>query len=171
MYRVEHEELFASIREGKPINNGHYMCNSTMIGILGRQAAYTGATVTWDECLKNDERLGPTEYAWGDVLRSRVRRFPERRWRERHYADSFTMIAGSNSMNGGRRRALLHQHRHGRFVLHVGRAALAPRGRAAPFTILWMNSSFATTGGTITSGTRSMSPIVRLNSFSRMPIS
>ena len=25
MYDVEHEELFASIRSGNPINNGHYM--------------------------------------------------------------------------------------------------------------------------------------------------
>ncbi len=25
MYQVEHDELFASIRSGKPINNGHYM--------------------------------------------------------------------------------------------------------------------------------------------------
>jgi predicted dehydrogenase len=67
MYRVEHEELFAAIRNGAPINNGHYMCNSTLLALLGRQAAYTGAAVTWDECLNSAERLGPTEYAWGDV--------------------------------------------------------------------------------------------------------
>jgi predicted dehydrogenase len=67
MYRVEHEEMFAGIRAGKPINNGHFMCNSTMMGILGRQAAYTGAVVTWDECAKSDVRLGPTEYDWGGV--------------------------------------------------------------------------------------------------------
>jgi len=67
MYRVEHQELFKSIRDGKPINNGHYMCNSTMIGIMGRMAAYSGKTLTWDECINNDERLGPTEHAWTDV--------------------------------------------------------------------------------------------------------
>jgi myo-inositol 2-dehydrogenase/D-chiro-inositol 1-dehydrogenase len=67
MYRVEHQELFKSIRDGKPINNGHYMCNSTMIGLMGRMAAYTGKTLTWDECLASTERLGPTEYTWGDV--------------------------------------------------------------------------------------------------------
>jgi hypothetical protein len=64
--------MFAGIRAGKPINNGHYMCNSTMIGILGRQAAYTGGVVTWDDCMKSDVRLGPTEYAWGDIQESAV---------------------------------------------------------------------------------------------------
>lgn len=67
MYRVEHQEMFQSIRAGEPINNGHYMCNSTMIGIMGRMAAYSGKTLTWDECFQSDERLGPTDYAWTDV--------------------------------------------------------------------------------------------------------
>jgi len=67
MYRVEHEELFSSIRKGKPINNGEYMCNSTAIALMGRMAGYTGQTVTWDQLMNSTERLGPTEYAWGDV--------------------------------------------------------------------------------------------------------
>lgn len=67
MYRVEHEHFFKSIRAGEPINNGHYMCNSTMIGIMGRMAAYSGKTLTWDDCFNSDERLGPAEYSWTDV--------------------------------------------------------------------------------------------------------
>ena len=67
MYRNEHKEMFEAIRAGEPINNGHYMCNSTMIGIMGRMAAYTGRTLTWDECINSQERLGPSEYAWTDV--------------------------------------------------------------------------------------------------------
>ncbi|MDC0937290.1 gfo/Idh/MocA family oxidoreductase, partial [Pirellulales bacterium] len=67
MYRREHEELFRSIRAGQPINNGHYMCNSTMMAIMGRLAAYTGKTLTWEQCQASTERLGPTEYAWGDA--------------------------------------------------------------------------------------------------------
>src|ERR1700684_2904136 len=51
MYDVEHQELFASIRAGNPINNGDYMANSTMIGIMGRMVCYTGQTLTWEECL------------------------------------------------------------------------------------------------------------------------
>src|SRR5262249_29424013 len=41
MYDVEHEEFFASIRSGKHINNGDRMATSTMVGIMGRMAAYT----------------------------------------------------------------------------------------------------------------------------------
>jgi predicted dehydrogenase len=64
MYQVEHDEMFASIRRGAPLNNGHYMCNSTMIGLLGRMAGYTGQTVTWEQLEKSAERLGPAEYTW-----------------------------------------------------------------------------------------------------------
>ncbi|QDS96924.1 Gfo/Idh/MocA family oxidoreductase [Adhaeretor mobilis] len=67
MYRQEHKEMFESIRAGEPINNGHYMCNSTMIGVMGRMAAYSGKTVTWDECFNSEQRLGPTEFAWTDI--------------------------------------------------------------------------------------------------------
>jgi hypothetical protein len=67
MYQVEHDELFASIRKGEPINNGHYMCNSTMVAIMGRMAAYTGQTLTWEQLEKSSERLGPSDYAWTDV--------------------------------------------------------------------------------------------------------
>jgi predicted dehydrogenase len=67
MYLVEHQEMFDSIRKGKPINNGEYMCNSTGIALLGRMAGYTGQTVTWDQMMNSTERLGPKDYAWGDV--------------------------------------------------------------------------------------------------------
>ena len=42
LYQTEHDELFASIRNGKPINNGEYMAKSTLLAIMGRMAAYTG---------------------------------------------------------------------------------------------------------------------------------
>jgi len=38
LYQTEHDELFASIRNGKPINNGHYMARSTLLAIMGRMA-------------------------------------------------------------------------------------------------------------------------------------
>src|SRR3954452_8412037 len=66
MYDLEHVALFNSIREGKPINNGHYMANSTMLAIMGRMCTYTGQTLKWDQCLNSQERLGPAEYAWND---------------------------------------------------------------------------------------------------------
>ena len=67
MYQVEHDELFASIRSGNPINNGRYMTYSTLMAIMGRMATYTGQTITWDQALNSQEDLSPPEYAWTDV--------------------------------------------------------------------------------------------------------
>jgi predicted dehydrogenase len=67
MYREEHGALFKSIRDGNPINNGHYMCNSTLIAIMGRMCTYTGQDLTWEQLNGSKERLGPDQYAWGDV--------------------------------------------------------------------------------------------------------
>src|SRR5690606_18643913 len=60
MYQTEHDELFASIRSGTPINDGEWMTNSTMIGILATLAAYSGTEVTWDRALKSNLTFGPT---------------------------------------------------------------------------------------------------------------
>src|SRR5690606_21387146 len=59
MYDEEHRELFAAIRSGKPINNGEYMANSTMMAIMGRMSAYTGQRITWEEAMNSTVRLGP----------------------------------------------------------------------------------------------------------------
>ncbi|HEY2838856.1 MAG TPA: Gfo/Idh/MocA family oxidoreductase [Pirellulales bacterium] len=67
MYQQEHDEMFASIRSGNPINNGLYMCRSTMMAIMGRMASYTGQVISWDQAMQSQERLGPTEYAWTDL--------------------------------------------------------------------------------------------------------
>lgn len=65
-YQTQHNELFASIREGKPMNDGDFMANSTMMAILGRMVAYSGQTITWDEALQSDNVLGPDidDYSW-----------------------------------------------------------------------------------------------------------
>lgn len=68
MYQTEHDEMFAAIRSGKPINNGEYMTKSTLLAIMGRMAAYTGKQVTWDMAMNSKERLGPTEYDWNAKL-------------------------------------------------------------------------------------------------------
>ena len=78
MYDVEHVELFASIRRGEPIHNGDYMAKSTMLAIMGRMVAYTGQSLTWDECLASTERLGPTVYEWSDNVPESVVAVPGR---------------------------------------------------------------------------------------------
>ncbi|NLY00285.1 MAG: Gfo/Idh/MocA family oxidoreductase [Rhodopirellula sp.] len=64
MTEEEQRELFQAVRAGKPINNGNYMFNSTMIGILGRMVCFTGQEVTWDDALKSTYQIGPTDPTW-----------------------------------------------------------------------------------------------------------
>ena len=66
MYLAEHQALFRSIREGEPINDGDYMCKSTLMAIMGRMSAYTGKTVTWERALASKHTLAPKRYAWTD---------------------------------------------------------------------------------------------------------
>jgi predicted dehydrogenase len=64
-YRQEHEDLIASIREGQPLNEAQAIAESTMTGILGREAVYSGRAIDWDAAMKSDQRLGPEKYEFG----------------------------------------------------------------------------------------------------------
>ena len=68
MYQTEHDELFASIRNGKPLNNGEYMTKSSLLAIMGRMAAYTGQQVTWEMALNSKQDLSPPRYDWDVAL-------------------------------------------------------------------------------------------------------
>lgn len=59
MYQQEHDELFASIRNGKPMNDGEWMAQSTMLAIMARMVAYTGQSITYEEALNSTEQIGP----------------------------------------------------------------------------------------------------------------
>ncbi len=65
MYQQEHDEFFASIRSGNPINNGQYMCRSTLMAIMGRMSGYTGKTITWEQALASQENFVLPKYEWG----------------------------------------------------------------------------------------------------------
>lgn len=67
MYQVEHDEMFAAIRAGKPINNGEQAAQSTLLAIMGRMAAYTGETVTPEQVLNSKEDLSPAKYEFGPL--------------------------------------------------------------------------------------------------------
>jgi hypothetical protein len=65
MYKVEHDELFAGIRSGKPINDGVSAAKSTLMAVMGRMATYTGQRVTWDFAMnKSKDQLLPPAYEW-----------------------------------------------------------------------------------------------------------
>jgi predicted dehydrogenase len=64
-YKQEHEDLIASIRAGKPMNVAQTVAESTMTAIMGREAAYSGKSVTWEAAMESTMRLGPTTYEFG----------------------------------------------------------------------------------------------------------
>ena len=64
MYQQEHDVLFASIRSGKPKNDDLNLATSTLLAIMGRQAAYTGQQVTWDQALNSQVSLVPNPVDW-----------------------------------------------------------------------------------------------------------
>lgn len=66
MYDLEHEALFNAIRKGEVINDGDRMMLSTLVAIMGREAAYTGQLITWDQMLACTQDLAPDTLKWGD---------------------------------------------------------------------------------------------------------
>ena len=67
MYQVEHDEMFAALRAGKPINNGEQAAWSTLLALMGRTAAYTGEVVTPDKILTSKQDLSPPKYDFGTL--------------------------------------------------------------------------------------------------------
>jgi len=64
-YDQEHIDLVTAIRTSSPINEAENTAISTLVGIMERESAYTGAVKTWQEMMDSTMRLGPTEYALG----------------------------------------------------------------------------------------------------------
>jgi predicted dehydrogenase len=68
MYQVCHNEWFAAIRSGTALNTGEYMANSTMLGILAREAAHTGERVTWEQLWKAEQDFAPDTLKLSDAF-------------------------------------------------------------------------------------------------------
>lgn len=63
MHQAEQNAFFAAIRgERDRINNGDYMCKSTMMAILGREVCYTGQRLTYEELAASPLSLMPPDY-------------------------------------------------------------------------------------------------------------
>ena len=63
MYSLEHIEMFKSIRgEIDTINNGDYMSKATMMGIMSREACYSGAKLKWEDALNSEKSYAPSAY-------------------------------------------------------------------------------------------------------------
>lgn len=65
MYQVEHNEMFAAIRAGQPMDNTSWAIGSCLVALAGRNAAYTGKKVALKEYLeKGVENLVPPADKW-----------------------------------------------------------------------------------------------------------
>lgn len=65
-YEQEHADLIASIRAGKPLNEGRQVAEATLTAIMGRMAAYSGQAVSWEFALQESQLdLTPKEIRSG----------------------------------------------------------------------------------------------------------
>jgi myo-inositol 2-dehydrogenase / D-chiro-inositol 1-dehydrogenase len=62
-----HINLVTAIRTNNPVNEAHTMASSSLVSIMGRESAYTGQLVTWEDMMNSSLRLGPSEYRMGPV--------------------------------------------------------------------------------------------------------
>jgi predicted dehydrogenase len=65
-YVIEHADLIASIRAGKPLNEGKRVAESTLCAIMGRMSAYTGRAISWEWAMNSSKLdLSPAKYEFG----------------------------------------------------------------------------------------------------------
>lgn len=64
-YQQEHKELFAAIAKGEfKFQDTEYSAYSTLTGIIGRLACYTGQVIKWDKALESNIDLMPENLSW-----------------------------------------------------------------------------------------------------------
>jgi predicted dehydrogenase len=64
----EYADMITSIREGKPINEGKRIAESTLTAVMARMSAYTGRALKWDWVMNASKLdLSPPKMAFGDA--------------------------------------------------------------------------------------------------------
>lgn len=64
-YQTEHDELFESISKGEYKHwDAEYGAKSTLTGIIGRYATYSGQVIKWDDALNANNSLMPETLTW-----------------------------------------------------------------------------------------------------------
>ncbi len=66
-YVQEHVDLIEAIKSGNRVNEARQVAESTLTAIMGRMAAYTGKTVTWEQALNSKLDLTPPSYEMGPL--------------------------------------------------------------------------------------------------------
>lgn len=63
-YQVEHDRLFAAIRNGDVIDDTENGAKSTLTAIMGRMATYSGQVITWDQAINAQDKMVPDNMTW-----------------------------------------------------------------------------------------------------------
>lgn len=64
-YQQEHTELFAAVANNEYVlDDTQHGAYSTLTGIIGRNACYTGKVIKWEQAITSDIDLSPDVYAW-----------------------------------------------------------------------------------------------------------
>jgi predicted dehydrogenase len=63
-YQLEHDAFFENIRTGKVRIDAEYAAHSTLMGVMGRMATYTGQVITWEQVMASQESLAPDNLTW-----------------------------------------------------------------------------------------------------------
>lgn len=66
-YQQEHIDMIQGIKDGKPLNEGQRMAESTLTAIMCREACYTGKKITWNQLLGSGQRLFQANYEWSPL--------------------------------------------------------------------------------------------------------
>jgi len=67
-YVQEQADLIKGIRDGRPLNEGRNVAESTMAAVMGRISAYTGRALKWDWAMNASKLdLTPPKYEFGDL--------------------------------------------------------------------------------------------------------
>jgi predicted dehydrogenase len=67
-YVQEHTDFIVSIRAGKPLTELKQVTESSVAAILGREAAYTGKSVTYEELMASGHALWPAKMDWNSPM-------------------------------------------------------------------------------------------------------
>lgn len=67
-YIQEHKDLIESMRQGKAINDGKNVAESTLTAVMARMSAYTGRELSWDWAMNASTLdLSPAKYEFGPL--------------------------------------------------------------------------------------------------------
>ena len=66
-YHQEHAEMIRGIRTGQPLNEARQVAESTLMAIMGRETAYSGKMLEWDDALNSKQDLSPAKLELGPL--------------------------------------------------------------------------------------------------------